>query len=147
MQHGSEEPRRLYTVTVSTEDGDLLYYAEVNAVTGVAYRAQRSLSTIQLTQEQSEEAASLGTLKSFSTADFSEKAQDAARVAEEWVRERLEPDAPFLRTIPNNIYTDSEEFPLVSMDSYVTLENGTIYNVAVVWPSMDIVELIILNQE
>ncbi|MPM96165.1 hypothetical protein SDC9_143322 [bioreactor metagenome] len=146
VQYGTEEPRRLYTVIVPTEDGDLLYYAEVNAVTGVAYRVQRNLSTIHLTQEQSAEAASLGTLNSFSTANFSEKAQDAARVAEEWVSERLESDVPILRTIPNNTFTDSEDFPLVRMDSYVLLENGTIDLVTVCWPSMDVVELALLNQ-
>lgn len=148
VQYGTEEPKRLYIVTSGVEeDGNYRYYAEVNAVTGVAYRADRNPTTIVLTEEQKKQAAALGTFDDFSSADFSEEQQNSLQLAEQWVRDRLEPDVPFLRTVSNNVQTDNIDFPLVRMDDYVILENGTIYNVTFCWPSMDVIEVSVLNQE
>ncbi|MEZ4509074.1 MAG: hypothetical protein R2912_03145 [Eubacteriales bacterium] len=43
IQYGTEEPDRVYVVKVNPdESGNAEYYTEVNALTGVAYRAEKA---------------------------------------------------------------------------------------------------------
>jgi len=145
---GDEKPIPYYTVKVGLqEDGNPLYYAEVNAATGVAYRAEKCLSTIVLTEEQQKQADALGTLEDFFTEDFSEVQQSSVRTVDGWVHDRLERDVPFLRTVPNIIESDSVSFPLVWMEYYVICVNGTIYNVTLCWPTMEVVGVYLLNRD
>ena len=145
---GDEDPIYFYTVKVGRqEDGNYRYYAEVNAVTGMAYRVDRNPSTIVLTAEQQSRADALGTLDDFSPLDFSEVELDAREQAEHWVRDKLEPDVPILRIIPNNIGSDSVDFPLVRMDCYVIFVDGEIYNIEVCWPTMEVIGVYLLNRD
>lgn len=140
VQTGDEEPVRLYCVTVLDQNGDPAYYAEVNAETGRADYAKMSRSLVELTPKQSKQAAAIGSMGDFSNMDFSQERQDAAQFAQKWVLERFKPDAPVLCSVTNNAFTDSEQFPLIDLDGYVVLRDGTIYTVTVCWPAMEVVE-------
>ena len=81
VQYGDEEPVRTYTVTVPRQnDINPLYYAEVNAVTGFAYRAEKSDSLLSsMTAEQQKRAEAL--TKIDPSDDTSDRSMSSALVA------------------------------------------------------------------
>ncbi len=145
---GDEKPVYFYTIQVNPlADGNYRYYAEVNAVTGVAYRANRDPDTIVLTQEQQKLAETLGAFDDLQNTDTSAYEQEAIYASEDWVRQNIERNKPILRVIPNNSITDNYSFPKLFIDNYVVFIDGTIYNVEWCWPSMEITGFTILNQD
>ena len=145
---GDEKPIYFYTIQVNPlADGNYSYYAEVNAVTGVAYRTNRNPDTIVLTQEQQKLAETLGTFDDMQNTDTSAYVQEAIYASEDWVRQKFERNKPILRIIPNNSVTDNCSFPKLFNDNYVVFIDGTIYNVEWCWPSMDITGFTMLNQD
>ena len=145
---GDEKPVYFYTIQVNPlADGNYSYYAEVNAVTGVAYRANKNPVGIVLTQEQQKLAETLGAFDDMQNTDTSAYQQEAIYASEEWVRQNFERNKPILRIIENNTMTDNYSFPKVFIDNYVVFIDGTIYNVEWCWPSMDVTGFIMLNQD
>ena len=145
---GDEKPIYFYTIQVNPlADGNYSYYAEVNAVTGVAYRANRNPDKIVLTQEQQKLAETLGAFDDMQNTDTSAYQQEAIYASEDWVRQNFERNKPILRIIPNNTLTDNYSFPKTFIDNYVVFIDGTIYNVEWCWPSMDVTGFTILNQD
>jgi len=148
IQYGTEEPMRVYAIRVNPDEiGNAEYYAEVNAVTGVAYRADRDISLISLTEEQQAQAAAIGKEEDLPIEDFEDDEANALRTGEDWVRAHFEPDIPVLRTVPNSMMTDSEDYPLIRVDGSVIFINGTIYSVEVCWPAMEVIGVYLCNQE
>ena len=148
IQYGTEEPMRVYAIRVNPDEiGNAEYYAEVNAVTGVAYRADRDISLISLTEEQRAQAAAIGKEEDLPIEDFEDDEANALKTGEDWVRAHFEPDIPVLRTVPNSTMTDSEDFPLIRVDVSVIFIDGTIYYVEVCWPAMEVIGVYLCNQE
>lgn len=148
VQYGTEEPRRFYAIRCGEAgDGNPLYYAEVNAVTGVAYRADKSISSIALTPQQQAQSNAIGTRDDLPIEGFEEEEQKALDLAEQWVRERFEPDVPVLSTVINSSMTDNVVFPLFYIDGFVIFYDGTIYSVEVCWPSMEVIGFQKWNQD
>ena len=148
IQYGTEEPRRVYVIkTNPDETGNAEYYAEVNAVTGAAYRADKSSSLIPLTREQQAQAAAIEEGDDFPTEGFEVDEAGALRLGEDWVRAHFEPDIPVLRTILNSTMTDNAIFPLFLVDGSVIFVDGMIYNFAVCWPAMEVTGVYLCNQE
>ena len=144
---GDEKPIYFYTIQVNPlADGNYRYYAEVNAVTGVAYRADKDPDTIVLTQEQQKQAEALGSFDDM-IIDVTPYEQEAVSASEDWVRQNIERNKPILRIIQNNCVTDSCSFPKVFIDNYVVFIDGTIYNVEWCWPSMEVTGFTMLNQD
>ena len=145
---GDEKPVYFYTIQVNLlADGNYSYYAEVNAVTGVAYRANKNPDTIVLTQEQQKQAKALGSFDDMQNTDTSAYQQEATNASEDWVRQNFERNKPILSVIPNNTLTDNYSFPKMFIDNYVVFIEGTIYNVEWCWPSMDVTGFYMLNQD
>ena len=145
---GDEKPVYFYTIQVNLlADGNYSYYAEVNAVTGVAYRANKNPDTIVLTQEQQKQAKALGSFDDMQNTDTSAYVQEAINASEDWVRQNFERNKPILSVIPNNTLTDNYSFPKMFIDNYVVFIEGTIYNVEWCWPSMDVTGFYMLNQD
>lgn len=137
-----EEPGRVYLVKVAPEKGgDAYYYASVDAVTGVAYRADKYFYGASLTSEQQKQADALGTLDEFRPDSLLTVQQDATRIVEKLMKDRLEPDVPTLRIFSDMIETDSVDFPRVQLEYFVLMENGTIYNLTLCWPTMELVSV------
>ena len=148
IQYGTEEPMRVYVIKTNPDEiGNAEYYAEVNAVTGVAYRADRDISLISLTEEQRAQAAAIGKEEDLPIEDFEVDEANALKVGEDWVRAHFEPDIPVLRTVPNSSMTDDYDFPLIRVDGSVIFINGAIYNVEVCWPAMEVIGVYLCNQE
>jgi len=137
---GGEDPIKYYTVGVGLqEDGNHTYYAEVNAVTGVAYRAERNTSAIVLTEEQQKQANALGTLDDFNPDSFLDIQKDAMEIVADQIQARLEKDVAIFRMYPDMIESDSVDFPKVWLEYIVVMENDTVYTINLCWPSMDII--------
>ena len=145
---GDEKPVYYYTIQVNLlADGNYRYYAEVNAVTGVAYRANKNPDTIVLTQEQQKQAEALGSFDDM-IIDVTPYEQKAVSASEDWVRQNIERNKPFLSITPNiTMSTDNVMFPKYLIENYVIFIDGTIYSVEWCWPSMEITGFTILNQD
>jgi len=138
------EPDRVYVVKVIPAEGESdYYYAEVDAVTGIAFRAERYLSGIVLTEEQQKQADALGTLDDFNPDDFVLTQQDALTNIVDIIEKCLEPEIPLLRVYPDMIESDSVDFPKVLLEYFVLMQNGKIYNIALCWPTMELVQVYI----
>ncbi|MPM91305.1 hypothetical protein SDC9_138433 [bioreactor metagenome] len=137
---GGEDPIKYYTVKVGLlDDGNFLYYAEVNAQTGVAYRVDRNTASISLSEEQRKQADVLGNLDDFHPDSFLNIQNDAMSIVQGLIQTRLEKDVPIFRMYPDMIESDSVDFPKVWLEYIVVMENDTIYTITLCWPSMDII--------
>ena len=136
------EPDRVYVVKAAPGKGETdYYYAEVDAVTGFAFRAERFMSGIVLTDEQQKQADALGTLEEFDPNSLLSAQQDAMGIVVERMENSLEKDVPILRVYPDMIETDSVDFPKVQLEYFVLMENGKIYNVTLCWPAMELMKV------
>lgn len=137
-----EEPGREYIVKVAPEKGSNdYYYAYVDAVSGVAYRAEQAMSGIDLTEEQQKQAEALGTVDTFDPNALLPAQQDGQAVVSDLMKNRLEKLVPTLRVFPDMIETDSVDFPKAQLEYFVLMENGTIYNLSLCWPTMELVSV------
>lgn len=137
-----EEPGREYIVKVAPEKGSNdYYYAYVDAVSGVAYRTEQAMSGIDLTEEQQKQAEALGTVDTFDPNALLPAQQDGQAVVSDLMKNRLEKLVPTLRVFPDMIETDSVDFPKVRLEYFVLMENGTIYNLSLCWPTMELISV------
>ena len=136
------EPDRVYVVKTAPKIGETeYYYAEVDAVTGVAFRAERSLSGIVLTQEQQKQADALGTLEECDLDVLLPAQQDAQTIVADLIEKRLERSIPILRMYPDMIESDSVDFPKVMLEYFVIMEDGKVYNLTLCWPTKELVKV------
>ncbi|NLI54479.1 MAG: hypothetical protein GX417_09180 [Clostridiales bacterium] len=148
VQYGTEDPHRVYVVKVDPDEiGNARYYAEVDAETGVAYRAERSPSTIELTQEQQKQASTLGTLEDFNPDSLVDVQSDAMAIVLNLLQTRLELDVPLFRIYPDLIESDSVDFPKVRLEYILIMENAVVYDITLLWPSMDLIGVVMKNDE
>ncbi len=137
-----------YHVAVFDTEANYPYYtAEVNPITGVAYRAQFARKYIQLTASQKNKAHSIGTLEAFPDFDFSAQKQEAVAAAQSYVETHFASTDAIAHVFPQDIRTDSDMFPMVDVDSLVLMKSGTVYQITVCWPSMTVLDVRILGEE
>ena len=137
-----EEPGREYIVKVAPEKGSNdYYYAYVDAVSGVAYRAEQAMSGIDLTEEQQKQAEALGTVDTFDPNALLPAQQDGQAVVSDLMKNRLEKLVPTLRVFPDMIETDSVDFPKAQLEYFVLMQNGAIYNLSLCWPTMELISV------
>jgi len=149
VQYGSEEPVRTYRVTIpGTQEDSSLYSAEVNAVTGFAYRAEKSESLLsEMTEEQQKRAEALSKL------DIADDAyqrtlneSNPAGVAADWVTAKLHPGVPTIATLENGWITDNVIAPRVCLEYTIVFKDGAVYEVTLSWPTMEVQQVSILSQ-
>lgn len=115
----------------------------MDAVTGFAYRAERLLSGIVLTEEQQKQAETLGTLEEFQPDTLLSAQEDARIIVADLMENRLEKSVPILRMYPDMIESDSVDFPKVMLEYFVIMEDGKVYNLTLCWPTMELVKVYI----
>jgi hypothetical protein len=148
MHMGDEEPIYYYTVKVGAlEYGNSYYYAEVNAVTGVAYRADKSTTLIQMNDDELNRAQSIGTLDDFDPDSFLDEQENGKAIVDLYVQTHLSQGVPAIVVIPAIVETDSVDFPKVWMEYLVVLDDGRMFNVTLCWPTMDVIGVVERNQE
>ncbi len=156
VQYGTEESVRVYSVSIPQENSENpLYYAMVNAETGFAYHAEKSdrlLSPMTAEQQkQAEELASIDVFSSdydFAVDEYQKKLNESnpAGVATDWVTEKFCPGEPSIATLENGTTSDSVIAPLVYADYSIVFDDGAVYQVTLIWPTMEIKQVSILSQ-
>lgn len=149
IRYGTEEPLRFYNIRVNPDDENenADYFATVNALTGVAYRADKSSSLIPRTEQQQAQAAAVGQGDDLPVEDFEVDDAGAIKLGEGWVRERFESNTPILCNVANSTMTNNVDFPLFFVDFSVVFINGAIYDIEVCWPAMEVIGVYLRNQE
>jgi len=141
---GDEEPDRVYVIKVNTDEiGNFDYYAEVNAVTGEAYRADKAWELLKpMTAEQQARADELYSQEEEWSKVLSAVAQqETTPEAEKWFKDVFHPDAPILSLVFFLSEGDSFLRNGIDVDYYVVLIDGTIYSLNMVWPTFEVLSI------
>jgi len=149
VQYGDEEPVRVYEVIIPSLKSEIpLYYAEVNARTGVAYHAERNETFLApLTDEQlieGNELASMDITDEAYTKKLNES--NASSIVADWVAEKLHPGVGVMSVLDNGFIADNVITPRVRMEYTVIFLDGAVYQASIYWPTMDILQVSILSQ-
>ena len=148
IQYGTEEMVRVYEIRVDPdESGNARYYAEVDAETGLAYRADKGLSSVILTEEQEQKAKSIEFPEDLSKYTFSEEQAEAMWYSVDWLTQHFEPDHPLLCSVPGMESSDDSISPQQWIESYAVFRHGHIYLVQLLWPTMEVTQIYLHHQE
>lgn len=148
IQYGTEEPDRVYVIKVNpNEIGNFDYYAEVNAVTGEAYRADKAWELLKpMTAEQQVRVDELFTHdETWSSALFEAAEPETGPEAMKWFQDKFHPDAPMLPLIYPGSSEDEVLRHAIDVEYYVVLRDGTIYLLSMVWPTFEILMIERIN--
>jgi len=148
IQYGTEEPDRVYVIKVNpNEIGNFDYYAEVNAVTGEAYRADKAWELLKpMTAEQQVRVDELYTHdETWSSALFEAAEPETGPEAMKWFQDKFHPDAPMLPMIYPGSSEDEVLRHAIDVEYYVVLRDGTIYLLSMVWPTFEILMIERIN--
>ena len=145
VQSGSKTPNQIYLVTISDQTmGVDLYYAEVDAKTGVAYYAMKNEwllapQTPDQTQSTQENLNPAGT-------DTDETAQQdsAESTACAFVMRRFQKDVSLI-TAQGCSHPCGNQAKSGSVGYFVTFADGALYRVGFSWPAMDMNEIQVLG--
>ena len=140
---------RFYYVTVMKEHTDeVLYYAQVDAISGFAYSANRGSGTLSpLTEEQIKQAEELMQLP-FGERDMMNRIYEAKlpQTVYDWMSARFEKQSTIGSVEYGSMGGDLNESHCVYLDCVVTFENGAVYVVDIIWPTKQINGIEILSQ-
>ena len=146
VKPGGKTPTQIYIVTISdpTIQEDL-YYAEVNAKTGVAYYASKNewLLTSTPTQQNptDKQNSDSGDAATIIVQDDGETS-----VACDWVRRCFQKEVA-LMSADGCCHTDRIFSSRARIGYFVTFADGSIYRVGFSWPAMDLNEVQVLDTE
>jgi len=142
---GKEQP--IYTFVVATgkqADGEYLYYAHVNAETGVAFAAFRNtMFEPKLTPAEQKALDDVRKSGNDRLVVFNEILSDCEQASKKWIAEKFDLKAGILGFLEGGGALESGG---ANANFYIVIRNGTIYHVTFSWPQLAIVDITILNQ-
>ena len=145
VQPGSKTPTQIYLVTISDQTlGTDLYYAEVDAKTGVAYYATKNewlLAPQTLDQNQSIQS---NTDSDDTDADETAQEDGAKSTACAFVMRRFQKDVSLI-TPQGCLHPCGNRSQRGSIGYFVTFADGALYRVGFSWPAMDMNEIQVLG--
>ncbi|MDD4312635.1 MAG: hypothetical protein PHW41_09160 [Eubacteriales bacterium] len=140
---------RCYYVTVMKQStGEVLYYAQVDAISGFAYNAQQSDETLlPLTDEQIKQAEELVKLP-YGQREVMNRLYEAKlpQIVNDWMSARFEKQSKIKTVEYGKMIEGLIDSNIVSMDCRVTFENGAVYVVGIILPTKQIYQIQILSQ-
>ena len=134
-----------YSVIVKNEAGATLYYIEVNIKSGKAKTIQQNPSFLKLTDDEEQMAANMATSGIFDATVKNKAPKQAGRLALNWVKERFEPNGEFSAHTAGQAYQNKDYPARAFFDSTITMQSGNVYSVTVCWPTMDVVQVTVLD--
>ncbi len=142
---GKEQPICVYVVVAGKQaDGEYLYYAHVNAETGIAFAAFRNtVYEPELTpaeQKALDEARKSGNNKNDVYTKISTECKHAAQ---KWIFEKFDLKAGILGFLDGG---GALERAGANANFYVVIRDGTIYHATFSWPQLMVVDVTVLNQ-
>ena len=142
---GKEQPVYIYIVSAAKqEDGEYLYYAHVDAETGVAFAAFRStVYELELTPEEQKDLQDAQEKGIDTESVYLRITTECQMAARKWIPEKFELKAGILGFVNGGGSLDRAGG---SANFYVVIRDGTIYHVTLSWPQLTIMDVTILNQ-
>ncbi len=140
---------RYYHVTVMKEHTDnVLYDAQVDAISGFVYSAQRFAETLSpLTDEQIKQAEELVKLPYGHTEVMNRLYElKLPQTINDWMSARFEKQSKIKTVEYGKMKKGLVNENIVSMDCHVMFENGAVYIIGIILPTKQIFQIEILSQ-
>ena len=144
----SSTPNQIYLVTISDQTmGADLFYAEVDAKTGVAYYATKSEWLLApLTTDQQQQMTQINGLADEADADAAVQNDSAEDAASAFVMRRFQKEVALI-SAQGCCNRDNILSPRVGIGYFVTFADGSLYRVGFSWPSMEMDEVQVMGNE
>jgi hypothetical protein len=134
----------IYIVTISDQSmGADLYYAEVDAKTGVAYYATKNEWLLAPLSENQEQATQANIQTDGMEAEASLQKECAKDTACDFVMRRFQKEVALICT--QGCRWNGERSSSACIGYYVTFADGALYRVGFSWPGMDMNEVQVLD--
>jgi len=134
-----------YSVTVKNDAGATLYYVEVNIKTRKMMTLEQSPSNLKLTEEEEEMATNMASSSIFEASVKNEVPKRASDRAALWVQQVFEPSSKVTGASAGQAYEKKDVSARAFFDSTIMMDSGSVYGVTVCWPSMDVVQVTLLD--
>jgi len=142
---GKEQPIYIFVVATGKQaDGEYLYYAHVNAETGVAYAAFRNtMFEPELTSAEQKALDKARKSGNDRLVVYSDILSDCEHAAQKWIVEKFDLQAGILGFVEGG---GALERSGANANFYIVIRDGTIYHVTFAWPQLTLIDVTVLNQ-
>ena len=145
VQPGSKTPTQIYLVTISDQTlGTDLYYAEVDAKTGVAYYATKNEWLLAPQNPNQNQPTQENTTPKGTDTDESAQDESAESTACAFVMRRFQKEVSLI-TSQGGCHPCGIRAQHGSVGYFVTFADGSLYRVGFSWPAMDMNEIQVLG--
>ncbi|MDP3447625.1 MAG: hypothetical protein Q8S22_06145 [Eubacteriales bacterium] len=148
VQPGAKPADQIYIVTISDQTlGADLYYAEVDAKSGVAYYATKNEWLLApLSEDQQQQTTEINNLTDGADADAAVQNDYTEHTARNAAMRCFQKEVALI-SAKGCCRRDNVLSPRVSIGYFVTFADGALYRVAFSWPAMDLNEVQVLGTE
>ena len=136
-----------FSVTVKNDAGATLYYVEVNIKSGKVKTIQQNPLFLKLTEEEENMAANMATSGIFDATVKNKAPRQAGACALSWVKQRFEPNVELSGQSAKQAYENKDYPSRAFFDSTITMQSGNVYSVTVCWPTLDVVQVTVMDQK
>ena len=148
VRPGDGNPDQIYLVTISDEAlGKDLYYAEVDAKTGVAYYASKSEQLLaSLSEDQKQQIIENNNIENITDATTAAQNDDSQSSACDYLTRHFKKEVALIRS-QRCCRRDQPLSSRVGIGYLVTFADGALYRVGFSWPTMELREILSLGHE
>ena len=142
IRPGECRPNQIYLVTISEQSlGMDLYYAEVDAKTGVAYYASKSGWVITPpSADQKQQISEINSINNQTDATSAAQNESTQSFACDYLAFQFKKEVALI-SAQGCCMRDNVLSPRVGIGYFVTFEDGALYRVGFSWPSMEMNEI------
>ena len=102
---------------------------------------------LKLTEEEEKMAANMASSGIFDATVKNKAPRQAGACALSWVKQRFEPNGELSTQSAGQAYENKDYPSRAFFDSTITMQSGNVYSMTVCWPSMDVVQVTVLDQK
>lgn len=148
VRPGDGKPDQIYLVTISdAAQGIDLYYAEVDAKTGVAYYASKSEQLLDsLDPGQSQQANEIKSINNQTDETTAVQNDDSQSSACDYLARHFKKEVALIRS-QGCCWRDQPLSSRMGIGYLVTFADGALYRVGFSWPTMELNEILSLGNE
>ena len=148
VRPGEGKPDQIYLVTISDQTmGTDLYYAEVDAVTGVAYYASKSGWLLApLRADQNQQSSDINNIDQATDTTNALQNNNAEYIARDYLVHHFKKEVALI-SAQGCCRRDNTLTPSTGICYFVTFADGVLYRVGFIWPSMEMNEVQALGNE
>jgi hypothetical protein len=139
--------RLIYRVRVAKNETQPLYETWVIGSSGKPFYSRQNELNIVLSDEQKQKAGALLAAESSWGEKHTAALNELKDACVKWVRQTLKEDAPVLLSAQTGEYPHTTITTTFIDSFYVVFRNGVIYQIAMQWPSMQVLSIVMVNEE